>query len=130
MRVKPRFQRERARERERRKQRVCFVPRVQLTINAMLAIIRSGSERVRRVAKLTNFIGPGYVLTHRRQVVHVHVQILPARNFITIAQLRVRKIRTAPSFSRSLFRVFGHATRFDWMRFDKKYDDREGSLCN
>lgn len=52
---------------------------------------------------------------------YVRVQIRPARNFITAAQLRARKIR----ISRGLFRVFGHATRFDWMTFGKKYDGRE-----
>lgn len=56
---------------------------------------------------------------------YVHVQIRPARNFITVAQLQVRKIRMASSFRPIYFGC--PVTRFDWMRFDKKYD-RESLL--
>lgn len=94
LRVKPRFHREKERERERIEKARLPRASLQLTINAMLVIIRSGNERVRRVAKLTNIIGPEYVLSGNK----LRVQIWPIRNFITAAQLCVRKIRAAFSF--------------------------------
>lgn len=108
LRVKPRFQGERA----------CLVPRVQLTINAMLAVIHSGNERVRRrVAKLTNFIEPRDILTGNK---YMHVQVWQTRNFITVAQLHVRKIRTAPSFRAVYFG--GSVMRWDLIGWDSIRD--------
>lgn len=110
LRVKPRFQGE----------RVCFVPRVQLTINAMLVVIHSGNEWVRRrVAKLTNFIELG-LYTHWQQV---YACASPAGTKFHYGRAAARPKNPHGSIiSRSLFRKFGHAMRFDRMRLDTRFD--------
>ncbi|TGZ45814.1 hypothetical protein DBV15_02643 [Temnothorax longispinosus] len=91
------------------------IPRCALTINAMLlAIIRSGSEWVRRVAKLTNFIGT-QICTHRQQVMCKSDR----RETLLYGRAAARPKNPHGSvISRGLFQVFGHATRFDSMRID------------
>lgn len=103
--------------------RWCLVPRVQLTINAILAIIRSGSGWVRRVVKLTNFIGPGYVLAGNKLCACANST--GAKFHYDRAAARPKNLHGSV-VSRRLFR--SRDMDFDWMRFDKKYDDREGSL--
>jgi len=80
------------------------VLRVQLTINAMLVIIRSGNERVRRVAKLTNIIEPEYVLSGNKLRAHTNL----TGTKLHYGRTAVRSKNPRNFFvSRSLFRMFG-----------------------
>lgn len=118
LRVKPRFQGERAR----------LVPRVQLTINAMLAVIHSGNEWVRcRVAKLTNFIEPK-IYTHWQQV-YACASSAGTKLHYDRAAARPKNPHSS-IMSRSLFRRFGHAMRFDWTRLDTRFDKNRKKLAD
>lgn len=108
LRVKPRFQGERA----------CLVPRVQLTINAMLAVIHSGNEWVRRrVAKLTNFIEPRDILAIYSLATSICMCKFGRRETsLWSRSCTVRKIRTAPSFRAVYFG--GSVMRWDLIGWD------------
>lgn len=110
--VKPRFQRER--ERERAQSRVsCAVD------NKRDARHNSQRERTSPSRCKVNELHRTGVYT-RWQQVYACTSPAGAKLHYGRAQLHARKIcSTALSFRTDYFGGFSHATRFDWMRFDK-----------